>query len=285
MLLLHAHPEAGSAWTADYGLVAGAVLVAVVHLRGWRRLHGRPARPPAHAGAAAFQAGLTVLLLAVSSPLDALADRSFAFHMTQHVLLMMVAPPLLWLGSPYPVLLLGAPRRLRRRCVGPLLRLRALRTLARRATHPAVCWLAFVLATWAWHLPAAYEWALRDELVHDLEHLCFLTTGLWFWWPVVRPWPVRPRGPQWWILPFLFLAMLENTAFSAVFTFSDRVLYPSYLVTATPGGLPPLTDQALGGAVMWLAGSLTMLVPGAFTVIRLLGPTTHGPRQPWVRSG
>jgi putative membrane protein len=280
MIPLHALPEAGSTWIAKGGLVAAAGLVSLLHLRGWARLHRRRSRRPVGA-VAAFQAGLATLLVAVLSPLDTLADRSLSFHMTQHLLLMMVAPPLLWSGSPCTFIRLGLPRGLRR-ATARLLGAPPLHAVGRWATHPVACWLAFVLATWAWHLPAAYEWALRDELVHDAEHLCFLGTGLLFWWPVIHPWPARPAGPQWWIVPYLSLAMLENTAFSAVFTFSDRVLYPSYLAAAPPGGLSPLDDQALGGAIMWIGGSLAMLVPGVLAVVRLLGPSRPGARSAWA---
>jgi putative membrane protein len=267
-VIAHAEPPE---WTPVVALVTGAALVSWLHLRGALRARRRWPRPRVGPRVAAFESGMALLLIAVASPLDALADRSFACHMAQHVLLMMLAPPLLWLGSPWPTLWLGLPGSLRRR-LAPLLRVRGLHALARQVTRPAVCWLAFVLTTWLWHLPSAYEWALHDELVHDAEHLSFLGTGLLFWWPVIHPGPTGRPATAWWILPYLSLAMLENTAFSALFTFSDRVFYPSYATAAPPEGIDPLTDQALGGAIMWLAGSLAMLVPGVLAVVRLLGP-------------
>lgn len=273
-MILHVGPGPTSplgGWITEPALAVAASAPALLYLRGWLRLHRRRRSAASGPELAAFQGGLLVLLVAVASPLDALADRSLSCHMTQHVLLMLVAPPLLWLGSPLRFLLLGLPRVLGRW----LARLPAhppLRALARQATRPATCWIVFVATTWVWHLPSLYEWALRDEVVHDAEHLCFLAAGLLFWWPVVRPWPARPRGPLWWCLPYLTLAMLGNTVFSAVFTFADRVLYPSYLGATPPWEIAPLTDQALAGAIMWVGGSLTMAVPAVFAVMRLLGP-------------
>jgi cytochrome c oxidase assembly factor CtaG len=189
---------------------------------------------------------------------------------------MLVAPPLLWMGSPLRFVVPGVPRALGRDRLGRLLARPVLQALAGLATRPVTCWIVFVGTTWAWHLPLLYEWALRDELVHDAEHLCFLATGLLFWWPVVRPWPARPRGPRWWSLPYLTLAMLVNTIFAAVFTFADRVIYPSYVELPSPWGIPPLTDQALAGVLMWVAGSLAMLLPSVIAVVRLLGPGPLG---------
>ena len=84
------------------------------------------------------------------------------------------------------------------------------------------------LATWGWHVPAAYELALRSPAWHVVEHASFLAAGLLFWWPVVQPWPSRPRWPRWAMIPYLLVADLQNTALAAMLVFSDRVLYPSY---------------------------------------------------------
>lgn len=259
-------------WLTEPALALATAVPALLYLRGWLFLRRRRRSSAAGRELASFEGGLLVLLVAVASPLDGLADRSLSCHMTQHALLMLVVPPLVWLGSPLRFLPMGLPGALWRRRLARLTARGPLRTLAHRVTRPTTCWIAFLGTTCLWHLPVFYEWALRDELVHDAEHLCFLATGLLFWWPVVRPWPARPRGPLWWSLPYLTLAMLANTIFSAVFTFADRVLYPSYVGTSPPWGIAPLTDQALAGAIMWVAGSLTMAVPAVVAVLRLLGP-------------
>ena len=102
----------------------------------------------------------------------------------------------------------------------------------------------FVATTWLWHAPAAYELALRSSGWHYLQHACFLATGLLFWYPVVRPYPSRPRWSPWLLLPYLILADVQNTILSALLTFSDHVLYPYYLQVPRLGGL-----SALGGSI------------------------------------
>ncbi len=251
-------------------LVLGAVLALALHARGWRVLHRlRPERYPVWR-LVSFCAGVATVLIALLSPLDALADRLLSAHMAQHLLLMMIAPPLVWLGDPLAPALCGLPERLCRRVIAPLLARSSLRALGRGLTRPAVCWIGFVVVTVLWHLPVLYQAALRSEPLHDFEHVCFLTAGLLFWWPVLTPWPALPR--PWVALPYLVLAALENTLFSAVFTFSDHLLYPIYAGRAPAFGLTPLADQALAGAVMWVPGSLAMLIPVVVRVARLLDP-------------
>jgi cytochrome c oxidase assembly factor CtaG len=258
-------------WAPSTGLMIALSLPILVYGRGWWALHRRdPRRFPA-GRLACFLAGTFLLLVALVSPLDALADALLSAHMAQHLLLMMAAPPLLWLSAPIAPLLVGLPESLRRCVVARLVGWRPLRVFARWLARPAVCLACFVGATWLWHVPALYEWALRDDLVHDVEHVCFLVAGLLFWWPVVAPWPARGSGRHWVALPYLLLAMIENSVFSAIFAFSDRVFYSSYAVGPRPFGLDPLSDQMLAGAVMWVPASLIMLLPVAALAVNLLG--------------
>ena len=258
-----------TAWSVEPALVVVLALAGALYLRGWRRV---AARRPGRVGAAhlaAFLAGLGALFVALASPLDTLAGRSLAIHMAQHVVLLVVAPGLLLLGAPLVPLLHGLPAGRAGRAAGAL----AVR-VGEWTGRPLVGWLAMSLALWGWHVPAAFELALRSWGWHVVEHACFLAAGLLFWWPVVRPWPDRPRWPAWTLIPYLLLADLQNTALAAILVFSDRVLYPSY------GGRPgALDDQIAAGLLMWVPMSLAYLVPAAIVTARWLSAGTTAPAR------
>jgi polyferredoxin len=127
-----------------------------------------------------------------------------------------------------------------------------------------------VAATWLWHLPAFYDLALRSSGWHYLQHVCFLGTALQFWYPVIRPYPSRPRWSGWLFLPYLILADVQNTVLSALLAFSDKVLYPYYLEVPRLWGLPVLEDQAAAGVIMWVPGSVVYLLPLFWIGVRLL---------------
>jgi hypothetical protein len=190
--------------------------------------------------------------------------------MAQHLLLMMAAPPLLWLGAPLFPVLRGLPRPVRVSWAAPLLSSPSLRRLFGRLTHPLAALPIFVATSWAWHAPAAYDLALRSAGWHYVQHVCFLGAALLFWYPVVRPYPGRPRWSPWLLLPYLLLADLSNTALCAVLTFSERVLYPYYAEVPRLGGLSALEDQSAAGLIMWVPGSLAFLLPLAGIGVRLL---------------
>ena len=206
----------------------------------------------------------------LASPLHPLAELLLQFHMIQHLLLMMVAPPLLLLGAPLLPLLRGLPQAVLHHGIGPLLTATRLQRLAHFLTHPFVCFLAFTVSNVAWHLPVLYELALRSEFWHYVQHLCFLGTGLLFWWPVVQPWPSRLRWPRWAMIPYLLFADIQNTALSAFLIFSERVLYPTYAAVPRLWGISALDDQAAAGAIMWVPGSVIFLIPVAVLAIRWL---------------
>ena len=134
-------------------------------------------------------------------------SRSFLLtaHMIQHLLIMLVAPPLILLGSPQNPLLRGLPRWAARDALGPFLTWRLLKRFGRAVTHPAFCWFAAAVALLGWHIPAAYDLALVSPGWHDLEHACLFGTSLLFWWPVVQPWPSTPRWHRWTIPAYLLV--------------------------------------------------------------------------------
>ncbi len=271
-------------WNASPGIACALLVVAAVYLRGWWTLGARaPGRWPTWR-AVAFVAGLATLWIAVASPLDAFAGLLLSAHMVQHLLLMMVAPPLLLLGAPLVPLLRGLPRAVARDGLGPFLVWPALRRTLHALTHPVVCWLALVATTWAWHVPALYELALRSDAWHRVEHACFLDAATLFWWPVVQPWPSRRRWPDGAIVLYLLLADVQNTIFSAWLVFSDRVLYPVYASAPRLFGGTALEDQTAAGVVMWVPGSIAFLIPAMLITARWLAPRTVPVRSPVVQA-
>src|SRR6266446_9366112 len=266
--------------------VLGAVLGAgVIYVAGWRALSRRTPPRFGPRRLAAFLGGLGAIVLAVGSPLDALAGRLLQAHMTQHMLLMMVAPPLLWLGAPVAPMLLGVPRQIRR-AVAAGLAAPSLRRISTLIAHPAVGWTSFAVAFWVWHTPWLYELALRSDAWHHVEHACLFTTAMMFWRPVILTWPARSPWPRWTMIPYLLLADLQNTALAAILTLSDRVIYPAYAMIARAGTISALEDQSLAGAIMWVPGSLVFLFAAVWLAMEALnGPgalpvMASAPRDP-----
>src|SRR5262249_33460982 len=127
-----------------------------------------------------------------------------------------------------------------------------------------------------------YDLALCSPGWHYTQHACFLAAALLFWYPVVRPYPSRPRWSSWLLLPYLLFADLSNTALSAVLTFSERALYPHYAEAPRLAGISVLDDQAAAGVLMWVPGSLAFLVPLFAVGVRLLsgqGSEVRGQRS------
>ena len=247
-------------WPFDPWLAVALVLTGGIYLRGWLVLSRRDAQRWHGGHLAAFLAGLATLYLALASPIEPFASLLLEMHMVQHLLLMIVAPPLFWLGAPLFPVLCGLPEEVRTYWVGPLLRWRPLRQRFGWLVHPLVAWPLFVAANWLWHLPPSYELALRDPLWHFAEHACFFLTGLVFWYPVVRPYPSRPRWSEWLLFPYLILTEVQNTLLAAWLSFAPDVLYPHYANVPRLGGISALDDQAAAGVIMWVPGSLVLLV-------------------------
>ena len=259
-------------WSLPVPVTLVLCLLTLIYWAGWIRL--RRALPKALGiwQLVAFLCGIASIWLAIGSPLAALDDDLLFVHMIQHVLLMLVAPAFILLGSPAMPLLHGFSKRLARDLLGPILRQPLLQWLGRTLTHPLFCWLAAVVALLGWHFPAFFELGLRSESWHEVEHACFLVSGFLFWWPVVQPWPSVARWPRWCIPLYLFMATLPCDALSAFLTFCGRVVYPSYLFASPPFQISPLVDQETAGALMWTCATFIYLIPAVIITVQLLSP-------------
>jgi cytochrome c oxidase assembly factor CtaG len=257
-------------WPSNPALIVTLLGSAAVYLRGWVELRRRAPARWTGAHLLAFVSGLAAIFLALGSPIEPFASLLLSLHMVQHLLLLMVAPALIWLGAPFFPLLRGVPATIRTHWIGPVLRARVVRRFFGGLTHPFVALPVFIAAIWIWHAPGPYVWALRSDASHYLEHACFLAAGLLFWYPVVRPYPSRPSWSLWLLMPYLILADVQNTLLSALLTFASRPLYPYYTEIPPLAGVSPLADQAAAGVIMWVPGSVAFLVPLFAIGVRLL---------------
>lgn len=237
--------------TSSAGVVVSAeiALAGVVYLFAARRLPRWPAHRTVY-----FLGGLGALLVALGSGLDLYAEKLLSRHMVQHMLMTMVAPPLLLLGAPL-TLLLRSSRSVRR----PLSRLLHSRA-ARLLTRPLVAWFLFAAVMVASHLTPFYQAALESGGLHALEHALYLATGFLFWLPVVDADPIAGRPGPAGRLAYLLTAMAPMALVGVTLMSADEVRYAGYLAPASELGLSAVGDQQLAGAIMWVGGKFIMLV-------------------------
>ena len=250
-----------SAWSTRPEVVAPLLIVAGAYGFGWWRLHRRGGSVPGWR-VAASAGGLLSLFVALSMPLEELAHSSFAVHMAQHLLLIIAAAPLLLLADPFAALVWALPSPIRA-AAGAWLRPGApLRRLWGWLTLMSVAWLAHTAAMWLWHLPIAYDAAVADRTLHDLEHLVFFGTAVFFWWPVVGPAPrLRPPAGYGARVVFLVLAALQASLLALLLTMSPG-WYRAY---------PSAEDQSLGGLLMWAVGGAVDMLAVLVLMGRYLG--------------
>lgn len=263
-------PSIARSWTLPLWPTLATLIAGFLYLRGWRLARITRPRQLPRWRAVCFIAGLLSLWLALASPLDALDEFLLVAHMTQHILLMSIAPPLLLLGNPVVPLLRGLPRSLVRDEFAPWMNTRPVHALQWLFTSPVFGWIAMDLAVVLWHLPPAYELALRNSFWHQIEHACFFFTSIAFWWYVVRPWPNRIRSSRWLIIPYVASAHIVLFFVGLVIAFDSHVLYPTYAHVPRLFGIGVLTDQALAGGEMIFVGLTVIVVALAPILLDLL---------------
>ncbi len=258
-----------SSWTIDPSIA----YVAIAGFLYWLGGRGWPKRDPRQwLRTASFVAGLTTIVVALDSPLDTYADQLFWVHMTQHILLLTVAPPLILLGRPWPRMWRALPLHTRTTVGRTIARARwtaPLRALAR----PLPAWVLFNATIVVWHIPALYNATLTSRPVHNLEHAMFFFTGLLFWARVVDPGPLRPRLV--WVARAAYVvgAMVVGWILAIALVVITHPLYAHYAALVhRPGGISALTDQQIAGGVMWVPGSIAYTITVVIGFYRWLEP-------------
>jgi len=268
-------------WTFAPAVIIGLALACWLYARGVRALWRSAGigRGVGRWRVACFAGGGTVLALALVSPIDGVASALFAVHMLQHMLLVVVAAPLLMLGDVGTATLwaLGIAAR---RDVGAWWRARRVLPAVWRVLRlPIVAFTLHVAALWLWHVPSLYDAALRHESVHVAEHASFFLTALLFWYPIADAHPRRRFGIGVATL-YLFAAGLQCTLLGALITMARHPWYVGHYATTAAWGLTPLEDQQLAGLVMWIPAGLVYLVALIPTVL----PVLRGGGAQWAAS-
>lgn len=264
-----------NSWDWNPVIAIGLALIAWVYSQGiqrlWRRVgRGRVVRLWQ---VSAFVAGMTAIFIALISPLDALGSALFSAHMAQHLILTLVAAPLLVLGIPMIVVFWGIPKPWRL-TIGRWQRHPELRAMMALLRKPVVIWVLYVSVTWLWHLPSLYQASLRSDLIHSGQHISFLGTAMLYWWTLRHPFGAKGEGYGVGILS-LFGMVMQASALGALFTFSKSAWYPAYELSVDWWGLTLLQDQQLAGALMWLPGIVVYLSAVAALLVALLQESEH----------
>ena len=236
-------------WPYSYGLHARC-LASLESTRQW-------ARRKALASSIVFRR-IAALAVALVSPLDALSEALFTAHMVQHLLLMLVAAPLIAFSQLLFALLWGLPQSWRHAFKG-WRRFSTLSAAERFVTMPLVAWILHTTALWFWHLPGPYQAALYDGAIHILEHSAFFGTALLYWWTFART-PQSSIQLYGWGVASLFTMGLQSSLLGALLTFSRAPWYSVHAETASLWGLTSLEDQQLAGLIMWIPASIVYIV-------------------------
>lgn len=252
------------AWAAAL-LCAAIVLYGAGVLRLWHA--AAPGRGVKTRQAVFFLAGALALAVALFSPLDSAADRSFSAHMVQHELLVLVAAPLLVLGRPLAVGAWGLRGATLAACAHVLQRPAVAMTWT-FMTRPLTAWSVHAIALWLWHAPVLYAAAQADEWLHAAQHASFLFSALLFWWALLRDeWRSADRGAA---VLYLFTTTLHTGILGALLVFSPVVWYPVNLEGASEWGWSSLEDQQVAGLIMWIPGGLIYTCIGLILFASLL---------------
>jgi putative membrane protein len=251
-------------WSLDPPLVV-VIDLAILYWLGDRRTFA-PARTRAERRwrSASFYAGLAVLAIALSSPLEPLSEQLFWAHMVQHVLLLVVAPPLIVLARPWIRLWRSLPLGPRRSLAGSIAQgenMEWLRRLSRFLGDPLPSFVLFSGVLAAWHVPALFDATLRSGALHALEHTLFFLTALLFWKQVIDSPPLRASLGDAQRVAYLVGAMVVGWILAIVLAMAPQPLYGFYAHEASrPGGISALADQQLAAGIMWVPGSIAFVI-------------------------
>lgn len=250
-------------WSFDPLALGG---IAVATLAWWwavRRVNAaHPSNPHPAYRSWLFGSGLAAIGVALLSPIEAYEGQLFSVHMVQHMILELVAAPLLLAGAPITLALRASTPRVRRWLLA-ILQSRIVHVIS----FPVIAWFLFAAVNWGWHFSTLYDQALENVPLHYFQHATFLVAALLFWWPIIGADPSPWRMPHPVRLLYLFLAMPQNSFLGVALMSSPTVLYPHYVTNARSWGMSPLEDQQLGGVIMWAVGDIGFIAGMAAVVV------------------
>ncbi len=247
---MSASARALSAWNWEPSVVVGLALIVGAYLAALGPWHSRfkSSDTVDRARVFAFLFGAFVMLFALVSPLDTIGDEYlFSAHMTQHLLLTLVAPPLMLIGTPGWML-------------RPLLRDPVVLRAARFFTTPLIAFAIFNVDFLVWHIPVLYDATLHNETLHIFEHLLFIVTAFLNWWPILSPLPELPRLPDPAQILYLFGQAFPATILGAFIVFAATPLIPTYAAAPPIFGISAMADQQFSGLIMWMPGGMVYLI-------------------------
>lgn len=267
-------------WPFEAPVMVPVLAALWVHARGGRRANPDSAGIAAHLQALSFRAGLALLVLVLESPFDTFTQRSFAWHMTQHMVLLLVVPPLVLAGRPWRRLYDGLPAALRRllpaggSASGPWRHSRAVLGNDKLALG------IFAAYLWTWHLPSFFDATLRNGTLHDLEHLGYLAVGMLYWSRAIAssPFPA-PIEPGFGRLGYLLSGLGACMVLGVALTFATHPLYTPYLHMAGNTYKGDMSSQVTGGAIMWGPSMLPFDVVFAISVQAWLGKSSRADKE------
>jgi cytochrome c oxidase assembly factor CtaG len=255
--------------TTHLGWVPSILLLAAAGLYLWGagRVRRAEGAPWSFRRTAAFLAGLVITFVAVEAVIGAYDDQVFYDHMTQHLMLVMLAGPLFAMGAPLDLLQRASSGRARL-VIDAGLGSR----LAELVGHPITSFILYAVLIPLTHLTSFYNYTLSNDLVHDTEHIAFLVVGYLFWRPVVGIEPSRhPLSPALQLL-YLALAVPVDTFSGLALTATNHELFSFYNTFTRTWGPSRLTDLHIGGSIMWVGGDTLMFIAMIPVAVR------------WVRS-
>ena len=231
-----------------------------------------------------YLAGLLCIVLALLSPVEVLSGQLFFMHMIQHMLLVMCAAPLLLISNPFPILLWGLPSRIRSVVGGLFVGKSWLRKALERFTGAGKSWMLFVIVYIGWHDPMLYEAALHSSVVHDIEHISFFLVSILFWWHVTSAAPrVHQHLAYGRRIAYLLVTVPVNMITGVAITFSRQPIYEYYVKVQRPWALTVMQDQMLGGIIMWIPGSMMLIIAIIVLVVRMMASEErNSPRLPHI---
>ena len=245
------------AWSIEPHVILPLIATWLLYRLAVRRVNSvHPRNPVPRFRVWCWNGGLLVLFVALCSPIATYDTTLFSVHMVQHILLTLVAAPLLALGAPITLLLRVSSPRTRQKVILPVLHSWPVRVIS----FPVVTWVVFAAVMWASHFSGLYDASLDNDLVHILEHGIYLFVGLLFWWPVVGSDPSPWRMPHAARVGYLFLGMPQSSFLALAILSAPAVLYPHYETLVRTWGPTPLADQQLAGGIMWVVGDAIFLI-------------------------